>query len=321
MPGTPVFHNLTLGFEVRDGAGRWRASCVDDLTLQADLQRSRPPRPGWYRVLSDDERLLRLIARHADPGQPLDRVLDPIADLFGTRVRPGPDGMLRVDDASGSSVALGAPLPGERERPCELVTAPFEPGQAGELEGMLELARGLGWTAPAEGAIHLHFEAAPLQAAGPFANLVLLLHRWGPALKPLLATNPRCRRLGEWPPALLEIVSEPTFRQLSWPCARERLLELKLSKYCDFNLLNCVLGLADKNTVEIRILPVWLESGPILAAARLFESLLRRALEPEPVAPRSLSELLERLPLWPEERAGWLTTVREARAAEGPPLK
>ena len=46
VPGSPVFNNLTLGFEVIDGQGQQVACCVDDLTLQDDLDRNCPPLPG-----------------------------------------------------------------------------------------------------------------------------------------------------------------------------------------------------------------------------------------------------------------------------------
>lgn len=83
VPGTPVFENLTLGYRVTDAEGNWVASFVDDLTLQADFHKEAKPRPGWYRIVSDDARFLRLIERQCDPEAPLESVLDPIAELFG----------------------------------------------------------------------------------------------------------------------------------------------------------------------------------------------------------------------------------------------
>jgi hypothetical protein len=310
VPGMPVFHNLTLGFRVVDQHGQWIASCVDDLTLQADLVREAPPQPDWYRVLSDDERLLRLIQRQSDARRPLDEVLNPIAELFGTVPNPGPQGMLRVNDLSGASIAIAAPLPGERERPCELVTAPFDQRHEENLEALLSLARGLGFTAPAEGATHLHFDATALQSAGAMANLIGLLWTYGAALKNLIGTNPRCRRLGDWPPELLDIVSQPDFRGLEWPQAQAKLKVAKLTKYCDFNLVNCVHSRPNQNTIEIRILPVWLESRPILDVAALFAAILRRAgespavpLDPTPAGSAEL--LLRELPLSARQRRHW----------------
>ena len=278
VPGTPTFHNLTLGFEVLDAEQNWIAKCVDDLTLQNDLVRNTPPQPGWYRVISDDERLLSLIERQADAQCPLSEVLEPIGRLFGTSPTPGPGGMIRVNDLRGASVAIAAPLPGERERPCELITAPIHDHHQEKLERLLGLARGLGFTAPLEGAIHLHFDATALQSADAIANLIQLLSDQGDRLKQLMGTNPHCRRLGPWPSTLLETISQPQFRQLSWEEARAQLKQLELTKYCDFNLVNCIHNVPNQNTIEVRILPVWLETRPILEAAATFLALLKQAL-------------------------------------------
>src|SRR5688572_31097924 len=58
VPNTPVFHNLVLGYDAYDREGRRYARCVDDLTLQADLDRNAAAKDGWYRIVSDDSRLL-----------------------------------------------------------------------------------------------------------------------------------------------------------------------------------------------------------------------------------------------------------------------
>ncbi|BAZ12541.1 hypothetical protein NIES4071_43720 [Calothrix sp. NIES-4071] len=119
-----VFENLTLGFEAIDKQGNWIARCVDDLTLQDDLDKTQSPKPGWYRIVSDDTRLLQLIACQADPTASMTTVLKPIAELFNTQIEAGLEGMLRVTDQTKNLIAIVAPLPGERERPCELITPP-----------------------------------------------------------------------------------------------------------------------------------------------------------------------------------------------------
>lgn len=279
VPGTPVFENLTLGFVVEDAQGNMLAQCVDDLTLQDDLDRQHPPRPGWYRIVSDDARLLRLIMRHADPAAPLQTVLDPIASLFGTRVEQGEGGMARVRDESGASIAIGAPLPGERERPCELITPPIESDHLDRLEDLLGLARSLGFGIPAEGAIHLHFDATPLCSASAVVNLVTLLGLHGETLKQQLGANPRCRRLGAWPQELFDLVASPTFVHLTWEEAQAQLAQLSLTKYCDFNLRNLVHSVPNKHTFEVRILPVWLHGQQIVEAAALFAAILQWACD------------------------------------------
>ena len=313
VPGTPIFHNLTLGFQVLDSEQCWVASCVDDLTLQDDLLRSAPPQPGWYRIISDDLRLLRLVERQADPQLPCDQVLEPIGRLFGTHPQPGPGGMIRVNDRSGASISIAAPLPGERERPCELITAPLGSRHHERLEELLGLARDLGFTAPAEGATHIHFDATALQGAAPLANLIQLLWTYGESIKQLMDTNPRCRRLGAWPPELLETVQAKGFRQLPWPEAQKQLQQLPLTKYCDFNLMNVIHDLA-YCTFEVRVLPVRTQSQPILEAASLFVAILQRATEPkavpdrppQPASLQSLKALLNSLPMSTQQRSHWI---------------
>ncbi len=278
VPGRPVFHNLTLGYRVLDQKGRWVASCVDDLTLQHDLIRSAPPCPGWYRIASDDRRLLYLTLEHADPCAPVNEVLQPLARMFGTAPVEGPGGMVKVNDRTGASVAIAAPLPGERERPCELVTAPLRSEDLLPLEDYLEAARRLGFTAPREGATHLHFDAAPFQNTRAFSALVLALAEQGERLKSSLGYNPHCRRLGAWPQGLVSLVSEPSYLELSWEEASSRALATGLSKYCDYNLLNVVDGRTELNTVEVRVLPVHLEAAPILEAVNEILGVLRSAL-------------------------------------------
>lgn len=310
VAGTPVFHNLTLGYRIAHPDQGWIASCVDDLTLQSDLNRECSPLPGWYRILSDDERLLRLVALHCTASDACGQVLEPLARLFGTAPQSGPDGLIRVDDQQGCSIAIAAPLPGERERACELVSAPMDRDHAQQLERLLGLARSLGFSAPREGATHLHFDATPLQSAGAIANLVHLWTTCGPLLKRLVGSNPYCRRLGEWPPELFQTVSAPDFRDLSWPEARARLGKLPLTKFCDLNLMNCIGGQPTKNTLEVRVLPVFLESGPLLRTAGLFEALFKKArdaarIEPEPPV-CEVQTLLDLLPISPPLKRDWL---------------
>lgn len=310
VKGSPTFENLTPGFEAQDAAGRALARFVDDLTLQAGLDRGAPALPGWYRVVTDDARLLRLVMRHCDAGASLDQVLEPLAGLFGTRPEPHPSGMVRVSDERGVSVAIAAPLPGERERTCEIITPPLERDHEAAVEALLAAARALGCTLPLEGATHLHFDAAPLASAPAVARLVALFTAHGEALRRLVGSNPFCLRLGPWPETLLPLVSSPGFGVLDWPAARQALAGVGLTKFCDVNLLNLVQAPPTKHTVEIRTLPATLDAAFVIDAAELFAGLLRHcaAGTARPVsAPGSLADLLRSLPLSPRARRRWLT--------------
>ena len=314
VPGTPVFDNLTPGFEAWDAAGALVARCVDDLTLQADLDRRAPPVPGWIRIVSDDGRLLRLVARRCDADAPLEAVLEPMAALFGTAVEAGPGGMRRVADELGVPVAIAAPLPGERERPCEIVSPPLYGDLDAALARLLGPARALGFTVPQEAAVHLHFDASPLCRARAVRALVRLWETWGPTLRALVGVNPRCRRLGGWPPALHAAVEAHDYANLAWSEARARLSEVGLSKYCDLNLKNIAHDVPGKHTIEVRVLPGTREPDDIIAAAGLFEAVLRRAVRDDvprddvsPVTGRSAERLLWALPLDDALRRRWLS--------------
>ena len=315
VPGKPLFHNLTLGFEVIDRQGNLIAKCVDDLTLQDDLDKSHPSKPGWYRIVSDDIRFLHLITCQAKAEQSKSEVLHPIADLFGTRVEEGVEGMMRVADRTGLPIAIAAPLPGERERPCELISAPIDTNHLEKLEVLLKTARLLNFTVPVEGATHIHFDGLPLCSANVFANLVNVLHTHGGNLKRLVGTNSKCRRLGNWDIALLKLVNESGFRELPWQEAKTRLAKLELTKYCDFNLKNLIHSVPDKLTFEARIFPVWLDSEPIIEAAALCSAILRYAMSEFqilPVAPlewelKSVQEFFKLLPMSTDIRDIWLS--------------
>jgi hypothetical protein len=313
VPGKPLFHNLTLGFEVIDPQGNLIAKCVDDLTLQDDLDKSYPSKPGWYRIVSDNTRFLQLITCQANAEQSQSEVLNPIADLFGTHVQQGAEGMMRVADNTGNPIAIAASLPGERERPCELISAPIDTLHLEKLEVLLKTARLLNFTVPVEGATHIHFDGLPLCSANVFANLVNIFHAHGANLKKLVGTNSSCRRLGSWDMALLKLVNESGFRELSWEEASSRLIKLELTKYCDFNLKNLIHPIPDKMTFEARIFPVWLDSQPIIEAAALCEAILRYAINEFqilPVAPLewlSVQKFIKSLPMSEDVRNTWLS--------------
>ncbi len=282
VPGLPVFENLTLAFDALDASGAQVARCADDLTLNADLDRAAPPLPGWYRIVSDDARFLRLLARHCDPEAPLERVLEPAARLFGVEPVSDGEGMVRLADEMGQSIAIAASLPSERERPCELITPPLEADHEAALGRMLETAAGLGFTVPLEAAVHVHFDAAPLRDAAVLARLVRLLDRHGAALRERVGTNSNCLRLAPISGEIVATVSAPGFEALSWDEVQARFAEVGLTKYCDFNLMNFLRDIPGKPTFEVRILPGSMDAAEILAGAALFEGILRWCVEGRP---------------------------------------
>jgi hypothetical protein len=272
---------------VVDAHGRPVARLVDDITIEADLAAvpGRPGYRGWYRILCDDSRLLRLIERHADPDAPLASVLEPVADLFGVGVDVFP-GAARVNDASGATVAVVMPLPAGRERPCEVVTPPLVDGHGQALGRLLAPARELGFTVPQEAAVHLHVDGAPFRRPEAFANLVRLFGHWREVLWLALETNPACRRLAPLPTDLVDLVEvdwPDTADGTGWARLQEAVRAVGVTKYADLNLTQLVVERPERDTVEVRILPGAIEGADIVRRAAVVEALLNRCLDPRPL--------------------------------------
>ena len=287
VPGVGVFRHLTPAFDVVDGRGRPVARLVDDITIEADLAgvTGRAGHPGWYRILCDDARLLRLIERHADPDAPMSSVLQPVADLFGVGVDVFP-GAARVNDASDATVAVAMPLPPGRERPCEVITPPLLSGHGIALERLLAPARELGFTVPQEAAVHLHVDGAPFRRPDAFANLVRLFGHWREVLWATLETNPACRRLAPLPADLLELVERPWLdadNRTGWARLQEAARAVGVTKYSDVNLTQLLGQRPVRDTVEVRILPGDIDGVAVVRRAAVVEALLTRCLDPRPL--------------------------------------
>lgn len=277
VPGMGSFRHLTRGFDVTDAAGGWSCSIVDDVTIVADLDVRAAPLPGWHRIVTDDARLLNLLAAVCDPAADVADVLVPVARLFGTEVVAAGRSIHKVADRDGASIAMAAPLPGERHRPAEIVTAPLVRDHAAVLEQMLRPARDLGFTVPVEAAVHLHFDAAPFRTPVAFASVVALFAGWRPALWHLFGTNPACRRLAPPQPAMVDLV-DSVGKLDSWDEVLAAIAGIELSKYSDVNLSHVVRAPATKDTLEIRILPGADTAEEIVRHAAVAEGLLRRCL-------------------------------------------
>jgi hypothetical protein len=294
VPGLGRFLHLTQGFEVRRGDGALLCTLVDDVTLLAGLDPAAPAPPGWFRILSDDPRLLSLLAAHSDPGGALPTVLDATARLWGSAVQRLGD-VYRLDDAGGATIALAAPQGGERERPCEVITPPLTGDHRAALEELLDPARELGFTVPDEAAVHLHLDGAPFRDPHALANVVRLFAHWREPLRTLLQTNPACRRLAALPEPLVKAADGGG----STADLRRAAEDGELSKYFDVNLVQLLTDAPLRDTIEVRILPGAIDADAVVNRAGLVELLLDRCLDPEPFpsAPAdpaaALPELLE----------------------------
>ena len=287
VPGVGVFRHLSPAFDVVDAHGEPVARFVDDITIEADLATlpGQQGHDGWYRILCDDIRLLRLIERHGDPNALLETVLEPVADLFGVRVDVIA-GAARVNDAAGATVAVAMPLPAGRERPCEVITPPLVDDHGRTLERLLAPARELGFTVPREAAVHMHVDGAPFRQPETFANLVRLFGSWRDVLWLALETNPACRRLAPLPIELMDLVEldwQDTADSTGWARMQAAARAVGLTKYADVNLTQLVSQHPVRDTVEVRILPGSISGAHIVRRAAIVEALLVRCMDPHPL--------------------------------------
>jgi hypothetical protein len=270
------FLRLTQGFEVVRASGDLLCTLVDDVTIVTDLDPTAPPLPGWHRLLTDDPRLLRLLARVSDPGGPLDTALDGAAALWG--VASEQHGTVWRVESAHATIALATPCGGERERPCEIVTPPLRANHRAALEELLEPARDLGFTLPTEAAVHVHVDGQPFREPAALANVVRLFGRWREPLHVLLATNANCRRLAALPPGLVAAADgTPTLEDLRAAAAQGG-----LGKFFDVNLTQLLSDDPIRDTLEVRILPGALGADDVLTRAGAIEKLLERCVDPDP---------------------------------------
>jgi hypothetical protein len=278
VPGLGRFLHLTQGFEVVDAEGALVCTVVDDVTLVADLDQRTRPVAGWYRVLTDDARLLRLLAARIDPGAPIEESLDPIAALWGVRVNRHNE-VLQLDDSAGATIALAAPQGGGRERGSEVITPPLTADHEAAIDDLLRVARDLGFVVPTEAAVHVHLDGAPFRSAPALANVVRLFGLWRPALHSLLGTNPACRRLGPLPAPLVQATAgTPSYEEL-----RAAATAGGITKFFDVNLTALFAKNPPRDTLEVRILPGAIDARDVVRGAAIVEALLERCLEATPI--------------------------------------
>jgi hypothetical protein len=161
-----------------------------------------------------------------------------------------------------------------------VVTPPITEGHWRHLDDLLAPARDLGFTVPAEAAVHLHLDGAAFRRTASFANLVRLFGYWREPLWEALGTNGACRRLAPLPAELLQLVERDG---LSWAELGTAARGIGLTKYADVNLTQLVAPQPVRDTVEVRVLPGALDASDIVPRAALVERLLRRCLDDAPV--------------------------------------
>jgi hypothetical protein len=285
------FLHLTQGFEVIRGSGEQLCTLVDDVTIVADLDPTAAAPSGWHRLLTDDPRLLRLLARFSDPGGSLETSLDRVAALWGVRTeRVG--NVWRLD-SDGATIALATPSGGHRERVCEIVTPPLVADHAAAVEELLGPARALGFMVPQEAAVHQHVDGGPFRAASTLANVVRLFAHWREPLRQVLGTNGKCRRLAALPDELVAVADgTPTWDELRDAATRGR-----LTKFFDVNLTQLLRNDPTRDTLEVRVLPGTIDGAEVIERASIVEGLLDRCcdLERFPAPPATMETAVRQL--------------------------
>ena len=139
----------------------------------------------------------------------------------------------------------------------------------------------MGYIVPFEGATHLHYDAHKIANSKIFKKIINYLYSQENKLTKHVQTNVNCRKLGSWDESLIELVNKPFFSNLSWKDACNEILKCKITKYCNFNILNFISNNPQKYTFEVRIFPGSICSYRIQQWSFLFAEILNFCCEHE----------------------------------------
>ncbi len=260
-----VFQHLTAAFDVLDGNGERYLRVVHDVTIHSDLNVKAPAVDGWYRVVSDDRRILRMV----EPFLPATGLGDDDISAVAGRFALGHEtrnGMTRFFDSSGASVAMITGDRGEKQRVAECISPPLVDDHGQWVEVVVGTADRLGFTVPAEGATHFHYDAELFAQPEAFARLVTTFGHDLDSIRRAVGTNPNCRRLGPLPQSLVDLVEDPAYDRLTWDevAAKARTID-GVTKFADVNVLNLVAQQPKLPTVEFRMLPASIDPARLAA--------------------------------------------------------
>ncbi len=240
--------------------GKWFASVVDDPTIVDDLDAAGEP----LRIArTDDVRIALWIERHcAGNFEALKKTFEATEEEDGF-VDPWGQPLVRWHEVSA-----------ERLRVAEVVLRPLDRKElAPTLKRVMKLANSEGFTVPAEGAIHAHYDAEPFRTTPALRRLVLKWSeerdRWIKKLKP----NPRCRKLGPFPPDVVRVAREAT-DDLPFSTLAAGMILGGLHRAIDVNVLGVVERYPKQPTVEVRCLPGSLDAAETLERLAVVDQFL-----------------------------------------------
>lgn len=266
------FYCLTKGFELSN-QDKWHFRFINDMTIRHSLDPAVQESPEWYHLLTDDIRFIDLINIHCHAGDHADQILKPIANLYKTDVH-SENGIYSVTGQKSKLICGAHTRMADRNRICEIVTAPITENHQDKLDEIVTLAASLGCVVPREGAFHIHFDGTAFANTATLLRFIRYCHVWSGVLKMLIPPNPYCTRLADYSPEILQYAFNTENEKKSFDQTVIELKSLAPTKYCDFNFTNILTGNPDKFTVEVRVIPMMLDAAALGGASDLYMSFM-----------------------------------------------
>jgi len=301
------FYCLTRGFRLESPSGFW-LKVVNDMTISTQIDLENDDETDWFHLLADDIRLIDLIVSHCDPGASPQQVLTPIAELFQTTVDKK-DTLYQVSGPSGSLVCLAHHHFKDRNRICEIVTAPIETSHREVLYNIIHQVQEKGCTIPTEAAFHIHFDATDFCSSDRLLRLIRYFHVWSEIIKTLVPPNPHCQRLGPYTDEVVRYAFDRANDNKPWDEVVAALKGAGATKFCDFNFANILNGDPNKMTIEVRIIPMTFNVDALVAATVFFNQFLQSVIHTDydhtsdifPAEPENIEALITELENWDDE--------------------
>ena len=267
------FYCLTRGFYLERPSGFW-LKVVNDMTISNQINLDNDEETDWYHLLADDIRLVDLIISHCDPGAGPKEILDPIASLFRTSVEKN-GSLYQVAGPRSSLVCFAHHLFKDRNRICEIVTAPITTLHREILLDLTTKVQEKGCIIPTEAAFHIHYDATDFCSPALLLRLIRYFHVWSQTIKRIVPPNPHCRRLGAYADDVVNYAFARSNEDKPWEEVVASLKSAGATKFCDFNFVNILNGHPTKMTFEVRITPMTFNVDALVAATDFFHQFLQ----------------------------------------------